>query len=175
MKRKQIVTGGLLSLSAGILGIGTLAFFKDSKTSELKNVKVGSVTMEAGAEIAHEGGVNNINPGDNDKTVPANNNKGTDHEFKISVKNTGTKSVAVKNIIKITATKDGNKIDLSDANNNGIVLVTPKDGKLNVGDSSTQVEGRGLKNDPLKFQLTDFSAHINVAGSTGAARNTREL
>lgn len=155
MKKKQIVTGGLLSLSAGILGIGTLAFFKDSKTSELKDVKVGSVTMEVGTEIAHEGGMNNINPGDNDKTVPANNNKGTDHEFKISVKNIGSKSVAVKNIIKITATKGGKKIDLSDANNNGIILVTPKDGKLNVGDSSTQVEGRGLKNDPLKFQLSE--------------------
>lgn len=155
MKKKQIITGGLLSLSAGILGVGTLAFFKDAKTNKLENIKVGSVTMEVGTEIAHEGGINNINPGDNDKTVPANNNKGTDHEFKISVKNTGSKSVAVKNIIKITATKDGNKIDLSDANNNGIILVTPKDGELKVGDSSTKGGGRGLKNDPLKFQLSE--------------------
>lgn len=158
--KNKLKVAGLGIVGTAIVGAGTFAFFSAKSDTTLEASKVGTVAIDATAEIKHEGDLNNLNPGDNDKTVPATNRKGTDHEFKINVKNTGNKSVMVRNIIEVIAKdKGGNAIDLKINDDNGehqVVLITDANKpEISLGDTSIAAENRGITNEPLTLTYLD--------------------
>ena len=164
--KNKIKTIALLSLSAVIIAAGSFAFFSDKKDST-QTAKVGTLELAYDAKIAHENGLNNINPGDNDKTVPKDNRPGTDHELLIKTKNIGTKSTVVKHIIKVNATKNGKPVQLISDEGRRLLLFTPTEKETldNIGDSSKQKENRGMGNaDPINFKFSkDFTSMYYVS------------
>lgn len=167
MKTKnKIKTALLLALSTGALAAGSFAFFSDKQDST-QTAKVGTLELEYDSKIAHQNGLNNINPGDNDKTVPKDNRPGTDHELFIKTKNNGTKSAVVKHIIKVNATKNGKPVQLISDEGRRLLLFTPTEKETldNIGDSSKQKENRGMGNaDPINFKFNkDFTSMYYVS------------
>lgn len=164
--KNKIKTVALLSLSAVMIAAGSFAFFSDKKESK-QTAKVGTLELEYGSKIAHENDLNNINPGDNDKTVPKDNRPGTDHELLIKTKNIGTKSAVVKHIIKVNATKNGKSVQLISDEGRRLLLFTPTEKETldNIGDSSKQKENRGMGNaDPINFKFNkDFTSMYYVS------------
>lgn len=164
--KNKIKTIALLSLSAVMVAAGSFAFFSDKKESK-QTAKVGTLELEYGSNIAHQNGLNNINPGDNDKSVPKDNRPGTDHELLIRTKNTGTKSAVVKHIIKVTATKNGHPIELISDEGRRLLLFTPteKENLDTIGDTSVSKQNRGMGNaDPINFKFNnDFTSMYYVS------------
>lgn len=169
--RKKIAVAGASILGLGALAVGTFAYFSDaSKPKDPLQAKIGTVQIVTTTDIAHEDGLDNLNPGDNDKEVPSANRDGTDHEFAINVENKGTKSVAVKNLIKITAKKEGEAENASLVNKDGkqFVLVsnTDKTDLKSVGDSSKKGEGRGITGKSLEFSYDEKTKTMSYTSPT---------
>lgn len=89
-----------LGVGALVLVGGTLAFFSSSSESVISaiggsvGVNVSDITM---------GNFGNINPGDNDPTLPDGDRpEGNSHDIEFSVENTGSKSIRTKHEITIT-------------------------------------------------------------------------
>lgn len=106
---KKMLFAGLGLAGAAALGVGTFAFLSSESETRL-TAKTGTVSMTASASMEHSytgsqgNGISNVNPGDNDPTVPSGNREGNDHEVSVSVSNTGNKSILTRNVIKITVT-----------------------------------------------------------------------
>ena len=104
--KKKIMIASASTLGLAVLGLGAFAYFNDSAELDA-TATVGTVGVTAEGSLAHTGGLNNLNPGDNDPTVPENYRDGSDHELSFEVKNNGTKSVMTRAVIKVTG-KDAN-------------------------------------------------------------------
>lgn len=175
----KLKIAGMGILGTVFVGAGTFAFFSAKSEKTLDAAKVGTVAVEAGAEIKHEDDLNNVNPGDNDKTVNAKNRKGTDHEFKISVKNTGNKSVMVRNIIEVVAKDSKNnpvalKIN-KDGQDHQVVLITDaQKSELSVGDTSIAGENRGMKGDPIALTYSKDNKSATFTSDQFALNGTEE-
>lgn len=175
----KLKVAGMGILGTVFVGAGTFAFFSAKSEKTLDAAKVGTVAVEAGAELKHEGDLNNLNPGDNDKTVNAKNRKGTDHEFKISVKNTGNKSVMVRNIIEVVAKDSKNnpvalKIN-KDGQDHQVVLITDaQKSELSVGDTSIAGENRGMKGDPIALTYSKDNKSATFTSEQFALNGTGE-
>ncbi len=154
-KTKFKIAGASLA-GVALLASSTFALFTtQARTKDPLVSKVGTVEIAMEADIAHENDQNIINPGDNDKAVPAENRKGTDHEFKIAVKNTGSKSIMARHLIEITALNSkGEPIVLKkDDNSRPAVLVTKANkSTLSPGDTSISgsLRGFGEKDAPIE-------------------------
>lgn len=109
---KKLKVAGLSTLGVMAIAGGTFAFFTDSKTEKVKGAVVGSLKIDANTTIKHGGGLDNLNPGDNDPSVNTKNRNGTDHEFKVTVENKGNKSAQIRNIIRVKV-KDSEGTDIT--------------------------------------------------------------
>ena len=172
----KLKVAGMGILGTALVGAGTFAFFSAKSEKTLDAAKVGTVSVEAGAELKHEGDLNNLNPGDNDKTVSATNRKGTDHEFKISVKNTGNKSVMVRNIVEVVAkNSEGKEVELKDKEGHQVVLITDaQKSELSVGDTSVAKENRGMKGDPIALTYAKDNKSATFTSDQFALNGTEE-
>lgn len=172
----KLKVAGMGILGTALVGAGTFAFFSAKSEKTLDAAKVGTVAVEAGAELKHEGDLNNLNPGDNDKTVSATNRKGTDHEFKISVKNTGNKSVMVRNIVEVVAkNSEGKEVELKDKEGHQVVLITDaQKSELSVGDTSVAKENRGMKGDPIALTYAKDNKSATFTSDQFALNGTEE-
>ena len=101
--KKKIMIASASTLGLAVLGLGAFAYFNDSAELDA-TATVGTVGVTAEGSLAHTGGLNNLNPGDNDPSVPNNYRDGSDHELTFEVENTGTKSVMTRAVIKVTGT-----------------------------------------------------------------------
>lgn len=155
---KKISISALSLLGVAVIGAGTFAFFNATAKKEFTGenaAKIGAVAIDANSKLEHEGNLNNINPGDNDASVPKENRNGTDHELSVTVKNTGSKSIMTRNIITIEAKdKDGKAVNLK-KDGKTIVLLTEKTDSSKLGDSSKKdKENRGLSSaTPIKLNV----------------------
>lgn len=184
--KNKLKVAGLGIVGTAIVGAGTFAFFSAKSDTTLDSSKVGTVAINANATIEHEGKINNLNPGDNDKTVPGKNRKGTDHELKIDVTNTGNKSVMVRHIIEVVAKnakREGValKIDKDNAEHQ-VVLITDADkSEFSLGDTSVQekdgeekTKDRGLKKEPLTLTYTKDNKKAEFITEPFALNGTEE-
>lgn len=164
--KRKISIALLLVLSLVVLIAGSFAFFSDKKAT-VQTAKVGTLKLEYESNITYENDLNNINPGDNDKTVSKDSRPSTDHELLIRTKNIGTKSAVVKHIIKVNATKNGNPVRLISDEGRKLLLFTPteKETLEDIGDSSKQKVNRGMGNeDPISFKFNkDFTSMYYVS------------
>ena len=99
--KKKLLIASASTLGLAAIGLGAFAYFNDSADLEA-TATVGTVDVSATGSLAHSGGLNNLNPGDNDPTVPKNYRDGSDHELSFEVENNGTKSVMTRAVIKVT-------------------------------------------------------------------------
>ena len=106
MKNKKMLIAGASALALGVIGMGAFAYFADSADLN-ETAKVGTVDINATGSLVHSGGLNNLNPGDNDPDVPENYRDGSDHELSFDIENVGTKSVMTRAVITVTG-KSGN-------------------------------------------------------------------
>lgn len=119
-KNKIIAT----SLGVGTLALigGTLAFFSSSSESVISAIG-GTVGVDV-SDITI-GNLGNINPGDNDPTLPDGDRpEGNSHDIEFSVENTGSKSIRTKHEITITMeneTLDPSVFMICDADGNEVV------------------------------------------------------
>ena len=109
--KKKIMIASASTLGLAVLGLGAFAYFNDSADLEA-TATVGTVDVSATGSLAHSGGLNNLNPGDNDPDVPTSYRDGSDHELTFNVENEGTKSVMTRAVLKVTGT-DANGAALS--------------------------------------------------------------
>lgn len=101
MNKKLKLTAAITSVAAlSIIG-GTFAFFSSSDEI-LQEATAGSVKVDV-SDILFENPTN-INPGDNDPTLPDDPDRpdGTSHKITFDVENIGTKSIRTKHEITIT-------------------------------------------------------------------------
>ena len=108
---KKLMIAGATTLAVGVVGLGAFAYFSDFAEVE-GEAKVGTVSITAEGALAHTGGLNNLNPGDNDPEVPTTYRDGSDHEFTFTVTNTGTKSVMTRALIRVTG-KGSDDVELT--------------------------------------------------------------
>ena len=106
MKNKKMLIAGASALALGVIGMGAFAYFTDSANVQTTTT-VGTVDINATGSLVHSGDLNNLNPGDNDPTVPDNYRGGSDHELSFNIENVGTKSVMTRAVITVTG-KSGN-------------------------------------------------------------------
>ncbi len=104
MKNKKTVVGLASATAVLVLGASTLAMFTAKDESDFK-AKAGTLGIEVDALKMEN--PNNINPGDNDPSNPADAVAGTEHEFEYTVENLGTKSARTRHTIILTATENG--------------------------------------------------------------------
>lgn len=103
---KKLLLAGLSI--AGVAAIGASAFaFLSAESEKTLTAKTGTVSMAATVNMEHSysgtqgDAISNVNPGDNDPTVPDGSRDGNDHEISVDVNNTGNKSITTRNVIKI--------------------------------------------------------------------------
>ena len=106
MKNKKMLIAGASALALGVIGMGAFAYFTDSANVQTTTT-VGTVDINATGSLVHSDGLNNLNPGDNDPTVPEGYRGGSDHELSFNIENVGTKSVMTRAVITVTG-KSGN-------------------------------------------------------------------
>lgn len=112
VSKKIGISLAILSVAAAAVAAGSLAMFNASTESSVV-AATGTVQIELSeVELSN---FKNINPGDNDPTVPKEASKGTSHKVSYSVTNMGTKSIQTRQTILLTATPNGSKKDLIDA------------------------------------------------------------
>ena len=100
-------TVAVASAFAVVVG-GAFAFFNDTADFS-EQVNVGTVDINVTGDLLHSNALNNLNPGDNDPTVPKDFRGGTDHELMFEVENNGSKSIITRAIIKISGTDNQNR------------------------------------------------------------------
>ena len=106
MKNKKMLIAGASALALGVIGMGAFAYFTDFANVQTTTT-VGTVDINATGSLVHSDGLNNLNPGDNDPTVPEGYRGGSDHELSFNIENVGTKSVMTRAVITVTG-KSGN-------------------------------------------------------------------
>ena len=133
MENKKLIIAGSTTAAAAILGLGAFALFSDNATGGTAS-KAGTVDVELGdVELENAG---NINPGDNDETIPETyipdpndplykdeDGDGigdpvviptTPHDLTFDVSNVGTKSIRTRQTLIVTCEQeiDGEKVIL---------------------------------------------------------------
>ena len=103
MKNKKIMSILSTSLAFVIIFIGVFAFFSDNSILN-DSAKVGTFDIEAIGGISHSRNLDNINPGDNDPSVPEDYRYGSDHEFSFTLNNLGSKSAITRAVISVYGT-----------------------------------------------------------------------
>lgn len=112
VSKKIGITLAVLSVSAAAIAVGTLAMF-NTQTESSVITAAGTVQIELSeVELSN---YKNINPGDNDPSIPKEASKGTSHKVTYAVTNMGTKSIQTRQTIILTATPKDSKKELIDA------------------------------------------------------------
>lgn len=97
---KKLAIAGVSALGLAAVGFGAFAFFSDTAEQDTTGtVGTVDVTNTGKLELDNAG---NINPGDEDPTVPEGSTPGTSHKLSFGVKNQGNKSIVTRNIIEIS-------------------------------------------------------------------------
>lgn len=117
---KKLAIAGVSALGLAAVGFGAFAFFSDTAEQDTTGtVGTVDVTNTGKLELDNAG---NINPGDEDPTVPEGSTPGTSHKLSFGVKNQGNKSIVTRNIIEISVDshfdtdKDGRLVITDDTN-----------------------------------------------------------
>ena len=133
MEKKKLIIAGSTTAAVAILGLGAFALFSDNAVGGTAS-KAGTVDVELGdVELENAG---NINPGDNDETIPETyipdpndplykdeDEDGigdpvviptTSHDLTFDVSNVGTKSIRTRQTLIVTCEQeiDGEKVIL---------------------------------------------------------------
>ena len=133
MEKKNLIIAGSTTAAVAILGLGAFALFSDNAVGGTAS-KAGTVDVELGdVELENAG---NINPGDNDETIPETyipdpndplykdeDEDGigdpvviptTSHDLTFDVSNVGTKSIRTRQTLIVTCEQeiDGEKVIL---------------------------------------------------------------
>lgn len=97
---KKLAIAGVSALGLAAVGFGAFAFFSDTAEQDTTGT-VGTVDVTNTGKLELEN-AGNINPGDEDPTVPEGSTPGTSHKLSFGVKNQGNKSIVTRNIIEIS-------------------------------------------------------------------------
>lgn len=140
IKNKIIIGASLASIAA--LGAGAFAFFSDKEEGNV-NGAVGTVDVTlSDLALTHSGGLNNMNPGDNDPDNDDSTRKGNDHELAFTITNAGNKSIITRTRIEVTGTKGNTNISADELKN--IILSEKPDATAGRGVSNTDVIESGF-------------------------------
>ena len=123
MNKKLKLTAVVSLVAIVALASGAFAFFS-STDEQTKDAIAGTVDMEV-SDIVFDN-AENINPGDNDPSLPEDPNRpeGTPHNISFSLENIGTKSIRTKHEITLTMedeTLDPSVFFILDINNEEVV------------------------------------------------------
>lgn len=114
MRNKKRISILAVVLAFAIIFTGAFAFFSDSSMFD-DSAKVGTFDIEVIGGLTHSKGLNNLNPGDNDFTVPEGNRNGSDHELSFTINNLGSKSAMTRAVISVYGfTRDGQALTEED-------------------------------------------------------------
>lgn len=133
MRNKKRISILAVVLAFAIIFTGAFAFFSDSAMFN-DSAKVGTFDIDVEGGLTHSGGLNNLNPGDNDPTVPTENRPGSDHELSFEVNNLGNKSAITRAKIYVYGTgANGNPLTQEELSQ--IIVSERNEGKEVVGDN----------------------------------------
>lgn len=163
MKNKKLLIAGASTAAVGVIALGAFAYFNDNAVLDPQTATVGTVDVSVTGALNHEGGLNNLNPGDNDKDVPTTYRPGTDHELSFTVTNNGTKSVVTRTVIEVTGSKPGTTLTASDLLN---VIISEKTTATALGDTSNPANRSSLgRLDPVGY-VANENKLIYIIGGT---------
>ena len=133
MRNKKRISILAVVLAFAIIFTGAFAFFSDSAMFN-DSAKVGTFDIDVEGGLTHSGGLNNLNPGDNDPTVPTENRPGSDHELSFEVNNLGNKSAITRAKIYVYGTgANGNPLTQEELSQ--IIVSERNEGKEVAGDN----------------------------------------
>ena len=114
MRNKKRISILAVVLAFAIIFTGAFAFFSDSSMFD-DSAKVGTFDIEVTVGLTQSKGLKNLNPGDNDFTVPEGNRNGSDHELSFTINNLGSKSAMTRAVISVYGfTRDGQALTEED-------------------------------------------------------------
>ena len=133
MRNKKRISILAVVLAFAIIFTGAFAFFSDSAMFN-DSAKVGTFDIDVEGGLTHSGGLNNLNPGDNDPSVPTENRSGSDHELSFEVNNLGNKSAITRAKIYVYGTgANGNPLTQEELSQ--IIVSERNEGKEVAGDN----------------------------------------
>lgn len=113
MKKKILITAGLITVAAVATVAGVSAFYVETAETEHSAIAGNVSIINDSISVSNIG---NFNPGDEnpEKNLPSGHRPGTEHKLSYKIHNEGNKSVTTRSIIDINVIgTDGNIMDPS--------------------------------------------------------------